>query len=241
MSDTPFFKSFSRFFSPFFAKNRLPCLTYRQGTVAPAWGATSSQITDAAQRRSFNPRTRVGCDKRRLNAVDCRYSFNPRTRVGCDIRLPFFLGNFARFQSTHPRGVRPNSSSPHSSALCSVNPRTRVGCDCSLPNCLDANGLFQSTHPRGVRPRKQLIVVVNIVTIHAPAWGATLLSHKLLSMIYVSIHAPAWGATKAGCFFRRLIAVSIHAPAWGATCFTSKASSKKWFQSTHPRGVRRQY
>ena len=35
----------------------------------------------------FNPRTRVGCDKRDLQLFIKRLRFNPRTRVGCDGRL----------------------------------------------------------------------------------------------------------------------------------------------------------
>ena len=33
----------------------------------------------------------------------------------------------------------------------------------------------------------------------------------------VSIHAPAWGATFAGSNGASIRSVSIHAPAWGAT------------------------
>ena len=55
------------------------------------------------------------------------------------------------------------------------------------------------------------------VSIHAPAWGATLGASVGACDIEVSIHAPAWGATHE----RELSApdrwVSIHAPAWGAT------------------------
>ncbi len=78
----------------------------------------------------------------------------------------------------------------------------------------------------------------------------------------VSIHAPAWGATLpicpkgdgSGCFNPRtrvgcdqlsLISgvsddgVSIHAPAWGATrTARCNRATVMWFQSTHPRGVR---
>ena len=35
--------------------------------------------------------------------------------------------------------------------------------------------------------------------------------------IMVSIHAPAWGATKQQKMLDAQKAVSIHAPAWGAT------------------------
>src|SRR6056297_1966644 len=55
------------------------------------------------------------------------------------------------FQSTHPRGVRHIRDHLHLSMLC-FNPRTREGCD--VPD--QVNYLvwesFQSTHPRGVRP-----------------------------------------------------------------------------------------
>ena len=34
------------------------------------------------------------------------------------------------------------------------------------------------------------------------------------------------------------VAVSIHAPVWGATESTRFRSLSKWFQSTHPYGVR---
>ena len=123
------------------------------------------------------------------------------------------------FQSTHPRGVRRQNFSPCRKPW-GFNPRTRVGCDlCSS---------FLHSH-------------IIIVSIHAPAWGATTIvfidniivstfqsthprgvrhrgSPKRGSNRRVSIHAPAWGATRAapGCACRE-VDVSIHAPAWGAT------------------------
>ena len=56
-----------------------------------------------------------------------------------------------------------------------------------------------------------------MVSIHAPAWGATRMWNRRVKEDYVSIHAPAWGATR--------------------DYFTT---ARPWpqFQSTHPRGVR---
>ena len=77
----------------------------------------------------------------------------------------------------------------------------------------------------------------------------------------VSIHAPAWGATVADDIDRVVQKVSIHAPAWGATqsrqgCYpiypsfnprarvgrdahaTKFIESLEEFQSTRPRGAR---
>ena len=101
---------------------------------------------------------------------------------------------------------------------------------------------FQSTHPRGVRPQaRQRQQCPSLVSIHAPAWGAT--PYKAVALpgkSLVSIHAPAWGAT--------------HPPPWCGRdrdgfnprtrvgCDDAKRnyqSQARKFQSTHPRGVRR--
>jgi len=84
------------------------------------------------------------------------------------------------------------------------------------------------------------VAVEVVVSIHAPAWGATKrgeqtrddrlrfnprarvgrdqiasISSDLTAS--VSIHAPAWGATYLQLVLLSEKAVSIHAPAWGAT------------------------
>ena len=101
------------------------CQHRRVSIHTPVWGATEHQ-------------------------GDLRYypSFNPRTRVGCDFYLLLALVR-AKFQSTHPCGVRlddnccinplhvsihapvwgATSRDSRSSLGRSFNPRTRVGCD----------------------------------------------------------------------------------------------------------------
>ena len=55
----------------------------------------------------------------------------------------------------------------------------------------------------------------------------------------VSIHAPAWGATPASRCQASISAVSIHAPAWGATrLFRVFQHRLDLFQFTRPRGAR---
>ena len=61
-------------------------------------------------------------------------------------------------------------------------------------------------------------VNLNNVSIHAPAWGATMKQTKKQIEAQVSIHAPAWGATRQAFRAVGCVVVSIHAPAWGATC-----------------------
>ena len=58
-------------------------------------------------------------------------------------------------------------------------------------------------------------------------------------MIAVSIHAPAWGATLFGYNVIDFVWVSIHAPAWGATDSTGRTWYDLRFQSTLPHGERR--
>jgi len=100
------------------------------------------------------------------------------------------------------------------------------------------------------------------VSIHAPAWGATVDLRSALAVGEVSIHAPAWGATPGSYFRHSTHEVSIHAPAWGATCAPPRRPARQlcfnprarvgrdWtmreevrsdaqFQSTRPRGARR--
>ncbi len=79
-------------------------------------------------------------------------SFNPRARVGRDVRSPLWF-----------RRVR------------CFNPRARVGRDSSITCRFTISKAFQSTRPRGARPtRRQQVSQNSTVSIHAPAWGATL-------------------------------------------------------------------
>ena len=59
--------------------------------------------------------------------------------------------------------------------------------------------MFQSTLPRGERPCVIFLLDIGVVvSIHAPAWGAThYVRKKTENRPKVSIHAPAWGATFA--------------------------------------------
>ena len=121
----------------------------------------------------FNPRTHMGCDPPVRTAHRAARYFNPRTHMGCDLYLLVisprwvisihaptwgatrdaakYAKRCAKFQSTHPHGVR------HTFALSdkleqNFNPRTHMGCDAKgkRPGTQTAYA-FQSTHPHGVR------------------------------------------------------------------------------------------
>jgi len=144
----------------------------------------------------------------------------------------------------------------------SFNPRARAGRDrypIALPPSLPG---FNPRARAGRDPPPSPQARRLIVSIHAPARGATLnhwLNHRLRP---VSIHAPARGATLIPGDVLHVLDVSIHAPARGATAACSHAQATRqgfnpraragrdeWqtrhrpdrrFQSTRPRGARRQ-
>ena len=169
-----------------------------------------------------------------------------------------------KFQSTHPRGVRLGdtvrdccckmvsihapawgaTSCPNSliRAMKSFNPRTRVGCDGNGRAPVSRGRGFQSTHPRGVRheiklgiPRKEL------VSIHAPAWGAT----RTICGVW-ALMTGFNPRTRVGCdppnTSRTLCLMrfqSTHPRGVRRDPFVKDFTGRSWFQSTHPRGVRR--
>ena len=119
---------------------------------APAWGATLVNPSSSMVLTCFNPRTRVGCDTfMQYPSPKGRVSIHAPAWGATGQQLP---GNTShvKFQSTHPRGVR----------RLPLNRPNRIS-------------RFQSTHPRGVRPcGLHDATVPGRVSIHAPAWGATL-------------------------------------------------------------------
>ena len=144
--------------------------------------------------------------------------------------------------NAHPRGVRLWTISALTIGRVCFNTRTRAGCD--------SIGVFIYAH-------------WVIVSIHAPARGATVRHDQSARPREVSIHAPARGATlapaleglavvsegfntrtRAGCDItiptNRHLKRSFNTRT-RAGCDAprpAKNTSRPWFQYTHPRGVR---
>ena len=79
-----------------------------------------------------------------------------------------------------------------------------------------------------------------VVSIHAPARGATHWALQANAIATVSIHAPARGATGRGIDWIQRKGGFNPRTREGCDRLTSGLSHwRKWFQSTHPRGVRR--
>ena len=119
---------------------------------APAWGATERHLRNGGLVRVSIHAPAWGATSGRCSAARHTPCFNPRTRVGCDIPCAKMIARSGRFQSTHPRGVRPKDLRPLHDAVFCFNPRTRVGCDGIGVSKRTIISVFQSTHPRGVRP-----------------------------------------------------------------------------------------
>ena len=165
-------------------------------------------------------------------------SFNPRTHEGCDINRSDAYRSDIAFQSTHPRGVRlswqlrtstikeVSIHAPTRGAtiflfssfllfLC-FNPRTHEGCDFSCPFARLCYTCFNPRTHEGCDECGINLYVREIVSIHAPTRGATLMGfHKVHNKAFQSTHPRGV----------RLIGSSNYA-------FSNE------FQSTHPRGVR---
>ncbi len=144
----------------------------------------------------------------------------------------------AKFQPTHPHGVRHNTCL-WTAGVRLFQPTHPHGVRRRYQRTGFKQWLFQPTHPHGVRrlfnPRSHLRFIVST---HAPARGATRAAPNDLSAIgfqpthphgvrrrglggsaagAVSTHAPARGATPVGSALYAGLSVSTHAPARGAT------------------------
>ena len=149
------------------------------------------------------------------------------------------LADTTRFQSTLPRRERHQRGhgKVETMKFQSTLPR-RERRPTTVP--LPSSTVFQSTLPRRERPGfHQNHAVANLISIHAPAKGATqghentVYSYKYFNprsregsdlirkftrdIFSISIHAPAKGATLLQCPIEPLYCISIHAPAKGAT------------------------
>ena len=141
---------------------------------APAWGATLGPAgkKQLGRFQSTHPRgVRPSVDRARRLDMHWFQSTHPRGVRRRDGRQ---IGGKSGFQSTHPRGVRRDHPAAGAGRW-RFNPRTRVGCDVTTLWRLRAAAL---------------------VSIHAPAWGATPRLTPSAAYWTVSIHAPAWGATR---------------------------------------------
>ena len=228
-------------------------------------GRDSASAPTSCTASGFNPRARMGRDNRRIggwhhgalvsiHAPAWGATSHHNKRVDWD----------AVFQSTRPHGARPllivgwtrmMSVSIHAPAWGATrtlprkawasgcfNPRARMGRDPSR------NSPSRSPRPR-FNPRARMgrdfcrrgtPCPARLVSIHAPAWGATTLEEAIERLIKEFQSTRPHGARLGeGWSAKHFITVSIHAPAWGATWAQARFDVRSAFQSTRPHGARR--
>ena len=127
----------------------------------------------------FNPRTRMGCDQ-----IDLMYGYGYVISIhapawGATLQGANAFANFV-FQSTHPHGVRLETIS--FKIILTIFQSTHPhGVRQAFSRNTIRRILFQSTHPHGVRPWLTAgLSALMRISIHAPAWGATVLVVKAL-------------------------------------------------------------
>ena len=227
---------------------------------APTRGATFNPFQCLQDWKSFNPRTHEGCDKvMALVHLEILVSIHAPTRGATGSRNVIYAHQ--GFQSTHPRGVRPQmvsclgallSFNPRTHEGCDTyggtslhqqsgfNPRTHEGCDATVFKYLLPIFMFQSTHPRGVRPHvPPLQVGSNRFQSTHPRGVRPGLSSSDSVNFQVSIHAPTRGATAQETMSDAALLFQSTHPRGVRLGSSSQNKTNKMFQSTHPRGVRR--
>ena len=124
---------------------------------------------------SFNPRTHVGCDSDKNNALLPKMEFQSTHPRGVRHLLVHLANCQTQFQSTHPRGVRLHLWLATLRPM-RFNPRTHVGCDLRGPASYIYKRSFNPRTHVGCDQDEHEDVSKTIVSIHAPTWGAT--QHK---------------------------------------------------------------
>ena len=124
--------------------------------------------------------------------------------------------------------------------ISNFNPRTHVGCDFEM---VKASPLLLYFNPRthvGCDHNTHIETVPSGDFNPRTHVGCDILSAAIYEERKISIHAPTWGATCTPTLMSKINEISIHAPTWGATSLRPYALIASQFQSTHPRGVRRE-
>ena len=167
--------------------------------------------------------------------------FNHAPVRGAIGAIQYVAGYVTKFQSTHPRGVRRAPGAflrPSPNLFQSTHPRG------VRPPKVTGKGqiyfVFQSTHPRGVRPAHFRALRTMPRFNPRTRVGCDVIQRTgAVFHALVSIHAPAWGATCCSCCPGQLVCCFNPRTrvgcdhSWVPLILTSSA-----FQSTHPRGVR---
>ena len=208
---------------------------------APARGATYAGGAGSQSVIHFNPRPREGGDYHAYYYHTFQSQISIHAPARGATRLVPDLGQVAVISIHAPARGATSGNKSFLWVYLYFNPRPREGGDPPRLHAQGSGQVFQSTPPRGGRLTGSATVTYGgLISIHAPARGATvetyvLISRKLLFQstpprggrplhgrllhhsAVISIHAPARGATRLVPDLGQVAVISIHAPARGAT------------------------
>ena len=186
---------------------RLTIADRRVSIHAPAWGATIDAMLWRSDIDGFDPRARMGRDRRRRARTRRIEHVSIHAPAWGATRVRHLVATTADSFDPRARMGRDRRDARSIVALGGFDPRARMGRDACAPAtrrdlaCFDPRArMGRDTRIEGWTCRHRE------VSIHAPAWGATR-RHDGDDVIgaTVSIHAPAWGATMAIFADRSLI------------------------------------
>ena len=170
----------------------------------------------ARKRTDFNPRSHEGNDIFEVGWIEDHKYFNPRSHEGNDIRAQQIMYVRDRFQSTFPRGERPDSNGSHGPEV-DFNPRSHEGNDSFFNIDRSISYYF---NPRS----------------HEGNDRSSFSNQPCHHHFNPRSHEGNDGIDRGA---RRVIQISIHVPTRGTTLDNSAQTTSLIFQSTFPRGERR--
>ena len=161
---------------------------------APARGATSCRncVTHVSYVSIHAPAR--GATIRFFNTILSDTGFNPRTRTGCDSFFNTFFPFISVSIHAPARGATPSLTNSNASFVVSIHAPARGATPCQS----NANGKakFQSTHPHGVRRVFSARPFIQTLFQSTHPHGVRHSYNDVyIRLILVSIHAPARGAT----------------------------------------------
>ena len=209
-------------------------------STPPRGGATYAGGAGSQSVIHFNPRPREGGDYHAYYYHTFQSQISIHAPARGATRLVPDLGQVAVISIHAPARGATSGNKSFLWVYLYFNPRPREGGDPPRLHAQGSGQVFQSTPPRGGRLTGSATVTYGgLISIHAPARGATTWRGQKSRSCWISIHAPARGATFRQPLHGHYAGISIHAPARGATVETYVLISRKLlFQSTPPRGGR---
>ena len=142
----------------------------------------------------------MGRDSIISTSTACGTHFNPRARVGRDFAWRRIIDALHIFQSTRPSWGATHTLEYNFAAVSISIHAPRVGRDQADGADCTGDLHFNPRAPCGARRSSDTISIrASRFQSMRPVWGATRIFCRTARAVFISIHAPAWGATLPAC------------------------------------------